>query len=362
MSTLAAFCRGSRAEKKIDEDDSMTMMKVPLLPAAGPEDYAFPRFPLFSFLSGIVMALASQYLLSQTLWNVEASLLTTTTQVVAFSFGWAALTCGFIFLSMLLLIKTTGSTHPDVVFQMEAHFIVGALLTVSVVWMMIDLFQSYGLLVWQKHKVARNVFVSVCLVAWYAAACKWLAAPKQRRANGGGGREHYEASFLLNTYQLIAATLGLLSGLCSQLLLSFALWNKDMTQPVVENVVVFSLLWSVGTVILTFLGCIALKCLTSDQEDVGNLFLRMESQYVFCSLIGICLAWIVIDVVLDMKEQILPSLLMLALSLASFCMILFFLPDKESLTRLHDELQLTEQPKRTVDDDSDEEQQALVPI
>lgn len=120
-----------------------------------------------------------------------------------------------------------------------------------------------------------------------------------------------------------------------------------MTKPVIENVVAFSMLWSVCSVVLTFVGCVSLRLLTLDETNrlsAERIFLRMESHFIFCSLIGICIAWILIDLIMDMQEQIVPSILMLVVSLLAFCGIVSCFPEEKCLEDLQDlnDIQLTE--------------------
>ena len=60
----------------------------------------------------------------------------------------------------------------------------------------------------------------------------------------------------------------------------------------------------------------------------------MESHYVFCSLIGICVAWILMDLVLGMSDQIVPSFFMLLASLVAFRLILHCFPEDKCLQEI----------------------------
>jgi 1,4-dihydroxy-2-naphthoate octaprenyltransferase len=126
-----------------------------------------------------------------------------------------------------------------------------------------------------------------------------------------------------------------------------------MTVPVLSNVILFSVVWSLLTVLITFLGCVALRNLALDDDDyddaddtdsaakinskkqaaidIERIHLRMESHYVFAALIGICGAWILMDLVLDMPQQILPSLVMLAVALTAFTGIIYCFPEDQCL-------------------------------
>ena len=91
---------------------------------------------------------------------------------------------------------------------------------------------------------------------------------------------------------------------------------------------------------LTLSGCVSLRLLvvSNDGDSEGpsiaykivqnRVLLLMESAYVSSSLIGVCAAWIVIDVLSGMTSQILPSIFMLTVSLVAFRMILHFFPEE----------------------------------
>ena len=153
------------------------------------------------------------------------------------------------------------------------------------------------------------------------------------------------------TFQLISATLGITIGVSSQLLLYFYLCKDGMTQPIIQSVLLFSILWSTVTVVLTFLGCLSLRYViqsTSSMMMMNNdingmkrtileriqynrILLRMEAAYVSSSLVGICCAWIIIDILTGMTDQILPSIFMLILSLCAFRAILYFFPEENCI-------------------------------
>lgn len=293
---------------------------------------------LASLLTGSLSAIISQLLLSQLLWMPNI-LHQSTSEIVWFSLQWSFWTCLTIFGTMLLLVRCFDEDDDDILFQMEAHHIVGALLSISGIWIVLDIAQSVP-----AHSSVPNTMVPsyqnalyvAVAVAWYALLlrCYW----QRRHATE---QDNTAVAFpMLPTYTLIAGTLGLISGLCSQFLLSFLLWQDHMSAPIISNVLGFSLLWSACTVFLTFWGCASLRILVTDEDDrimVERIFLRMESHYVFCSLVGICVAWILIDLVMDMKEQILPSIVMLGVSLGAFGAILRCFPEEECLKELEEE-------------------------
>ncbi|GKZ00208.1 hypothetical protein MPSEU_000973800 [Mayamaea pseudoterrestris] len=341
-----------------DDADASIRMSEPLLPRSHDSDNSqqtfessfLPRLKTLSFISGCAIAILSQYILSLALWS-DAIMTQSAERVVFFSLGWSMATCAMVFLSMLLLVRNVTKTVAmsmqqsrawmDATFQMEAHHIIGALLTISLTWIVIDVFRvsPSGLVKaglhgwWSVATICGSLFAYLafykCMLRGSHEHGSYAAVNHIDQTDSNATRD----SSLMNTYQLIAGTLGLLAGLCSQFFLSFALWKNQMTEPLLDNVIVFSLVWSISTVAVTFCGCLSLRLLTSDHarmdDDSSNdkTFIRMESYYVFFSLIGICLAWILIDIVLDMREQIFPSLLMLSVSLACFGVILQCFPE-----------------------------------
>lgn len=292
------------------------------------------RLKILSFVTGCLIACVSQLILSQTLW--DSDILDRPAQdVIVFSLLWSFWTCGAVFVIMLSLIfgvfkflniKRDDKHWDDCVFQMEAHLIVGALISISTAWIMLDVLQLRV----PGHTTHNIVVFSLALVGYlvFFRCMTWTNSPENPKDN---------VTTVLPTYQLVASTLGLIVGICSQFLLSFVLWQDHMSKPIIDNVVIFSLLWSVCTVLITFTGCLTLRFLTSDESNkvtAERIFLRMESHYVFCSLIGICAAWILMDVVLGMCEQIAPSIVMLTVSLAAFRVILYCFPEEKCLEEI----------------------------
>jgi hypothetical protein len=292
------------------------------------------RLKLLSFATGCLIACLSQLVLSQTLW--DSDILSRPAQdVVVFSLMWSFWTCGAVFCIMLglivgvskfLKIHKDDKLWDDAVFQMEAHLIVGALISISTAWIMLDVLEMRV-----PGHTAHNFVVFMLAIAGYMIFFRCMTYAS--RTDG----DQTSAANMLPTYQLVASTLGLIVGICSQFLLSFLLWTDHMSRPIIDNVIVFSLLWSVCTVVLTFTGCLALRFLTHDETNAltaERIFLRMESYYVFCSLIGICAAWILMDVVLGMSEQIAPSIVMLTVSLVAFRIILYCFPEEKCLEEI----------------------------
>ena len=143
---------------------------------------------------------------------------------------------------------------------------------------------------------------------------------------------------------MISATLGTIIGLCSQFILSMLLWRDNMTKPLVDSVIFFSLIWSFVTVMITLVGCMSLRIMLAssttfghniisitEQLQLNRIALRMEAAYVSSSLIGICSAWVIIDILTNMTDQILPNIFMLFMSLAAFRTIIYCIPEDQCM-------------------------------
>lgn len=315
-------------------------------------------------VSGGVIAASSQFALWITLWD-DNILNKSTIEVVQFSLAWSFWTCLVVFMSMSMLVafirqkyidkgdkrvdELNSQDEDDIVFQIEAFYVVGALASISMVWIINDFFQTYILTATtaiQIHPVLTVLFAGF----GYALVARWILSRRNtNRALAQAtaaecDRSNYNCKLekLSSTYQMIAATLGLIVGVCSQFLLAMILWRDNMTKPIVDSVLMFSLLWSAVTVFLTLSGCVSIRLLVvsnnGDSEGPSiaykivqnRVLLLMESAYVSSSLIGVCAAWIVIDVLSGMTSQILPSIFMLTVSLVAFRMILHFFPEEFS--------------------------------
>jgi hypothetical protein len=327
------------------------------------------RLKVLNFSTGSLSALLSQYILSQTMWK-ETVLEQPIANVVGFSLVWSFWTCVIVFASMFCNVwileyrhknnqnsnnsktsvsKSSAKEWDRVVFQMEAHHVVGALLAISLAWIFIDVLRL------ALHARAMHTGIFVAITAFcYGVFFRVMVSTNPAE------------SVMMPTYQLLATTLGLIVGLCSQFVLSFCLWRDHMTVPVMGNIVLFSMVWSVLTVIITFFGCVALRSLALDESESSEddndtedatsattvhqcskeaaleaerIHLRMESHYVFATLIGICGAWILMDLVLDMPQQILPSVGMLVVALAAFSGIIYCFPEDQCLDEYAETMQ-----------------------
>jgi hypothetical protein len=323
---------------------------------------------VLSLATGSFVALISQITLWATLWNDDI-LLRPTFEVIQFSLAWSFWTCLIVFASMSFLIsgarRKYDSTHKltrdmneiddkedDIIFTLEAHYVVGALLSISLTWLVNDLFQARARIAERAMQI-HPILTVVSAAAAYALFVRWILI---KRSNYRVIEEHFEGSddisnrnhkldSLSPTFQMIAATLGTIIGVCSQFILSMLMWRDNMTKPLVDSVVIFSLVWSLATVAITLVGCVSLRGMlnasangignesstVSEQMQISRVAIRMEASYVSSSLIGICSAWIIIDVLTGMTDQILPSIFMLFVSLVAFRSILICFPEEKCI-------------------------------
>ena len=287
--------------------------------------------------SGAVVAVVSQLVLSQLLWtndilSTEKSIL----DVLQFSLVWSFWTSVMIFASMLVVMRILQLRYAAVfadndwnVFCVEVHHVLGALAAVSWTWLLKD----FSTTIHQEEGWERRPWMgaAMCLAVYgLFLVGMWCVSSNEEKTQEATKSLPHADTYNSNNdgffaHQLVASILGLLVGACSQFILANLLWNAVEQIPVLSNIVQFSLLWSVCTVTLTSAVCGALQCLISGSK---RLHLRMEAAYVSSTLIGICSAWIAMDVMWDMQEQIVPSVGLLVLSLVLFRVILYCFPEE----------------------------------
>ena len=233
----------------------------------------------------------------------------------------------------------------DTLFQLEAHYVVAALFTISAAWLLNDVYELADDAAAQTtiHPVLTIVAAGIAFsIFFHYILQKDNVQQVASAADKQNGIDYDDSCHsMMPTYRMIAATLGLIVGVCSQFILSLVLWKDHMTVPAVDNVIYFSLLWSVLTVAITFGGCMSLRLLLVGSSSSGvseqqRALLRMEAVYISCSLIGICFAWILIDILAGMPEQVLPSMFLLVFSLLAFHVILKCFPEDKCLANAVD--------------------------
>jgi hypothetical protein len=339
--------------KTVDEHLTEPLLALPAVSAADKTAASLSGWlSAGSFVTGSVVALLSQYVLSQYFWQESILASASTWQVLRFSLYWSLATCFAVFMAMLLSVhlvqccwydRQSSQEWDQLVFRMEAHHIVGALLTISVSWIVLDLTRlQVSDSLWNAHSWPGHAGIWTLLGHVVVLA----AAYAGRKSSRPSALSTIPDAPLLSTYQLLATTLGLVVGLCSQFFLSACLWREGSSSMAVVTPLHFlglSLCWSCITVLITFGGCYSLQFLPieyltdDDQQAVvtaaqmARVQLRMESSYVLATLFGICMAWILVDVVLGLPQQIAPSLFMLALAICAFRLILHWFPEDDCI-------------------------------
>jgi hypothetical protein len=275
-----------------------------------------------AFVLGCTVAVWSQAVLTVWLWS-DQIFTQSACDVILFSLHWSFWTCAAVFGMLLTYVHvfTIGSSSsPDesLLFQLEVHYVLGALASICAVWFLRDISTS--------ESISTTLFVVSAVMSVVAA----LLAALQQDNRTEVSRDNLH-------YNLAAGLLGSGIGAGSQCLLGAFLWRSPAT--IDANVVVFSLAWSTCTVALTFCGCYLLRRSVTDSASERTA-LRMEAVYIGSGLTGICLAWILMDLFwVHMPEQVLPSLGMLALSLMAFFAILKCFPEDACLEELEAEKQ-----------------------
>jgi hypothetical protein len=142
----------------------------------------------------------------------------------------------------------------------------------------------------------------------------------------------------------IASTVGLMVGTGTQMMLSLLLWSNINHVPFVIqsniHIALFSFGWSTVTVMVTAFACYLLRtlvfhCIVNDTHGTTSchyktlLTIRMEAIYIGWTLTGICIGWIILDVLHDMQSQIYISVALFILSLVSFLGILIVFPESD---------------------------------
>lgn len=309
-----------------------TSMEKPLLSDKTKMSFSSSRLRALLFVTGCLVAGFSQLILSQILW--EQDILTKPMkEVLVFSLLWSFWTCLIVFSAMGIVVRYLTweyelSREDDFVFSLEAFYIMGSLLAVSTSWFSFDFLDM-------KFPAHGHTFSLLGLSLFtYGLFFKSMTTRiRQKRAKGV---EKSASDDLLPTYQLLAATLGLLVGVCSQFVLSFTFLNQNHLLG--SNTTVFTLLWAFLTVASTFTGCVVLRLLVDTEHtqpcEKERIFLRMESHYVFCTLIGICFAWFAMNASYGTNQHLLPSVAMLGVSLLAFRYIVWLFPEDECLKEI----------------------------
>lgn len=352
----------------LSADSSIPLWKTVSASMLSPAELT--KMKMMSVLSGSLLAFFSQLVLSKVLWT-DNVLQREVSAVVVFSLSWSFWTCLIVFLGMRLFIQSIKQRYPldeDLIFQMEAHNVAGALSAVALAWIVNDVFHVHTNFLNSPRRqwiVVAGVFSTYCMfITWVLLSTRETGSgSRPRRLRGNTHESHpleshpLEQTSMLRTYQLIAALTGLLMGSCSQFLLATFFWSEEIQGPALSNRVLSSLIWGVCTVITAVLGCRALQYMVDEEEnltmqehnidDPSGLrrkltYLRLESYHCCSTLVGVAFAWIFMDIFLDVSGKIVPSLVMLFVSMVGYKLILLFFPEKAILETHAQEQEIVE--------------------
>lgn len=142
-------------------------------------------------------------------------------------------------------------------------------------------------------------------------------------------------------YNFIATLWGFVNGFGSQIILGYIFHSgkMDLARGGIWNPATVSLTWSLGTVLVTVCG-IALLCILKPSTIPANqrsklesdrIYLRMESFYILCAIMGISFSWIALDMIAEISNHVIPSCAVLLGSAILFRAILYCFPEEECL-------------------------------
>lgn len=355
MSSAQLFDDASNNNESVQlsDEERGEELQEPLLLSNDEPRALLARLKMLSFTAGSLIAVASQLILSIFMWS-DGVLERPVGGVLFFSLLWSFWTCVVIFAGLYLLMYCLENSYREMlqesdILQLEVYNVVGSLSSISLTWLVNDVLHVRNTFL--ADPVHQWIVVGACL-SGYTLFCIWMviqscqSSPRRERGMLADSDDQGQSS-LLPAFRMVAGLLGIVSGACSQFFLAAVLWDATLQQPTIHSVIGFSFVWSIVTVAITTAVCASLKFAAlqanvfDDEADEKIkpashhkkqiLQLRMEASFVSCTLIGICFAWIMMDVFMDMTEQILPSLALLAVSLTLFRLILICLPEEQCL-------------------------------
>ena len=300
------------------------------------------RLNVLSVGTGVFVGLISQVILTACMWD-NSLLDRSMREILVFSMIWSVVSCLLVNFSMAIFLhdmkasfyrakdEDDESVWNKASSTMEAYVIGGAGLAVTIWWLTLN---SEWWTTLHIGRAALPLSTSETVVFLIAATILYIFFMALVMPCRSGAPAWWHC--------LIASILGLVIGFGSQSGLSAFFWAGILPKPAPSSLLVFSMAWTGFTIGLTFLGHVALRSLKPSSSSNGSLaaeraYLRMESFYVLCSLVGICFAWTSLDVLLGLKQQIVPSLLMLLFSLMLFRVILYCFPEEKCLEEYEQE-------------------------
>jgi hypothetical protein len=287
----------------IDNVREDVAVEQPLLSTHGHEmiDTKFiTTVKVISFTSGSILAVLSQILLYILLWDGSV-LMSPTSAVLMFSLQWSFLTllAVFVGISAQKYFLRRSDIRDDIIFQMEAYNIAGALSALAVTWLLNDTTAR------PHHFLHDNGLLTVgATLTIYGSFCAFVLRQSQssahvRRLRGGVDYTDSVDASLHETYQMIAALSGMLTGATNQLLVVPVLVELLHEADAESCISALSLLlfWCLTTFSVTTLGLWGTRRIVArdhivDVSQHEKLMLSMDSYYMQASLIGMCVVLI----------------------------------------------------------------------
>jgi hypothetical protein len=272
---------------------------------------------LIGLLAGSYVAFCPQIVLSQIMRTVHLETFRSQ-QLLLLGVGWSLGSCLVVFLGMLacrrMIQERVQECSEAMLFQMEAHYIVGALFSSSFILPVTSFISSN----------TSAPLIAVMLL-WFPVMLGLI--PTRTTST----TKTHAYAYLLE--ELAAPILGVINGICGQFQIRFVVhdWRINDT----ASAVLFSHVWLVATVLWaaagwTVMGLIAHDCRNDSKtrNKKVSTFVRMESRYLAWVPVGICLAWTVLDWVYNARENMLTCMLLLILSFLAVFMSLVLYPQK----------------------------------
>ncbi|GAX24595.1 hypothetical protein FisN_4Hu113 [Fistulifera solaris] len=270
-----------------------------------------------SFISGSILAVLSQVLLYILQWDGSV-LNSSTSSILLFSLQWSFLTLIAIFvgISTQKYFLRRSNTYEEIIFQLEAYNIAGALSALAVAWLLND----------TTTATHHGSLVVVATLIVYGSFCAFVFNQSQslarvRRLRGDVNCTDSVDASLHNTYRMIAALSGLLIGATTQLLVLSILTKLylDANKENWTSALPLLLLWCFITASVTTLGLWGTRQIVArdhimDVSQHKRLMLSVDSYYMQSLLIGMILVLILVGVLSEKTGRVISALALLILS------------------------------------------------
>lgn len=289
-----------------------------------------------SFVSGSILAALSQIILYVFKLD-DNNVGKPTSIVIMFSLQCSFLTLITVFvgISTQKYFLSRSDVADELIFQMEAYNIAGALSAIAVTWLLIDVITIPSQFI---HDHSPLIIVATLIV--YGSFCvSVLMQSRQvarlRRLRGDADFTDVTDAALSKTYHMIAGLSGLLTGASAQFLLVLFLWQVYDDAEAAKRILsafLLSFFWFISTVGITTLGLWCTQQIVASEHicDVSQhkkLMLLVNSYYIRSTMIGICAAWLLLDIFIDATGTMLLPLGMPILSVLVFSATKVVCPD-----------------------------------